>query len=300
LFTESEPAVLVDRVTKSYDKISRPAVNDVTVEISRGEIFGILGDNGAGKSTLAKLVTGLLPPDQGSVKAMGMDVAADPLSGTAIAYMPQDSRAMNRLTVSEAVFFAARLRGMSRRGARADVRRLVSCWHLEPFANKVASTLSGGQRRLLQLAVTFAGSLPLVVLDEPTNDLDPVRRKSVWQNLIRLRDETGLTVVFVTHDAVEAEKAVDRVAIMRDGRFIAVGRPDELKAGVALRTNVVIKFHPGATPAYLTERSVDNIVRVSLKHQEAQELLRSLDMKNVEEISLMPATLEELYIHYAS
>ena len=297
--TRSEPAISVQQVVKSYGEHDRPAVDGVTLEISRGEIFGILGDNGAGKSTLAKLVTGLLRPDSGVVQTMGMDVADDPLSGTQIAYMPQDSRAMNRLTVSEAIFFSARLRGYSRAEARAEVARLVALWGMEPIRNRVSSTLSGGQRRLLQLAVTFAAALPLVVLDEPTNDLDPVRRKAVWENLIRLREQTGLTVLFVTHDAVEAEKVVDRVAIMQNGRFTVIGPPSKLKAEVALTTNVYVRFRDGFRPPDLASNSAGNEVRMSLAQDAALDFVRAIDMDDVEEISLMPATLEELYIHYA-
>lgn len=299
--SEQEPAVVVEAVSKSYDRAGPPAVDGVSLTIPRGEIFGILGDNGAGKSTLAKLVTGLLRPDAGTVRTMGMDVADDHLSGTAIAYMPQDSRAMNRLTVAEAIHYSAKLRGLSRTDARAEVTAQLGRWGLEELRNKVSSTLSGGQRRLLQLAVTFAGSLPLVVLDEPTNDLDPMRRRRVWENLTKLREEQGLTVLFVTHDAVEAEKVVDRVAIMQHGRFTAIGAPAELKAAVALTVNVYVRFREGALPPELADRATNGTeVRQSLHQDDALAFVRSVDLERVEEISVTPATLEELYIHYAS
>ncbi|MEU4540797.1 ABC transporter ATP-binding protein [Streptosporangium sp. NPDC023825] len=150
----------------------------MTLQIFEGEIFGLLGDNGAGKITLIRQMINLLRPDSGTIELFGHDITEDPLYvSTLVGYMPQSGSALNRLTIGEAIYFAAHLRGLRRRAAARERDHLLELLCLTPIRNTSSSRLSGGRRRLLQLAVAMAGRPPVLILDEPTNDLDPVNRK---------------------------------------------------------------------------------------------------------------------------
>lgn len=290
-------------VTKRYEPDRSPANKDLTFAIAQGEIFGILGDNGAGKTTLVRQMVGLVAPTSGDLRFLGVPVAeAERLLTTHVGYMPQSAFALNNLTVREAIFFTARLRGCSRREARAEASRLLSMWGLEALTDRVAKQLSGGQRRLLQLAVTFAADPPVVILDEPTNDLDPVNRKRLWQLLTTVNDG-GKTIIFVTHDAVEAEKVIHRVAIMRDGRIVALGRPAELKQEIDNKFRLELTGNSaslGTLPvtARWTEPDPGRWVAVFDK-EDICAIMASIDVHQFEDIRLGSATLEDLYLHYA-
>jgi ABC-2 type transport system ATP-binding protein len=227
-------AYRVENLVKRYPRQDVLAVDGMSFEIAEGEIFGLLGDNGAGKTTLVRQLVGLLRPTSGRIELFGRDVVADAtFVPTMIGYMPQSTSALNRLTVGEAVYFSAHLRGLSRPDARRERDELLDLWRIAEIRDKVSTSLSGGQRRLLQLAVATAGRAPVLILDEPTNDLDPVNRKHVWDVLRGFNQKRGTTIVLVTHDAVEAEKAIQRVGIVQRGRFTALGTPAQLKAEIA-------------------------------------------------------------------
>lgn len=292
-------AVLLRQISKHYRGRDRKAVDRLDLQVNQGEIFGILGDNGAGKSTVAKIIAGIISADEGVVEVMGEAVTSSSSPAHVMSFMPQHSRAMNRLTVREALIFSCLFRGMSRAVARDEVGDLSERLKLGSFLDYPANRLSGGQQRLAKLALAFLGSTPLVILDEPTNDLDPLRRGFVWSAVSDLQAD-GRTVIFVTHDALEAERVVDRVAIMRDGRIVALGSPRDLKHELGLGTNVRVRFRQGRVPQDLTGVDEFGDFRSKMAESEAQAFLRSLRMDCVEEISLTPSTLEELYLHYVS
>ena len=132
----------VRNLTKIYPKQSRPANDDVSLQIGQGEIFGLLGDNGAGKTTLVRQMVNLLPSTSGTIKLFGKDVTGDPLNvPTHVGYMPQEADALNNLSVAEALFFTARLRGMSRRDARRERDRLMARWEIGHIRDSYSSRL---------------------------------------------------------------------------------------------------------------------------------------------------------------
>ena len=220
----------VQTVSKTYPGQAHPAVDNVTFHIQQGEIFGFLGDNGAGKSTLVKLMANLLRPTSGVVRLRGEAVQADPTQvAMTLGYMPQTWQSLNHLSVGEALLYTAHLRGLTMTEAKAERDRLIDLWQLDPLRDSLSSRLSGGERRLLQLSIAMAASPPVLMLDEPTNELSPQRRRQVWAVLGALNRERGTTVIFITHDAVEAEKIIQRVGIMVAGRLVALGEPRALK-----------------------------------------------------------------------
>ena len=209
------------------------ASDGVTFDVGRGEIFGLLGPNGAGKSTVVRQLTGLLRPDTGGVEVLGHDIVRHPeRAARLLAYLGQQSTALDELTVSLAVETTARLRGLDAAEARSERDALLAELALEPLAARPLAKLSGGQRRLACVAAALAADRPLLVLDEPTTGMDPVARRAVWAAVDRRRAEQGTTVVLVTHNVIEAETVLDRVAVIDRGRVIACDTPGGLKSMV--------------------------------------------------------------------
>ena len=295
----------VQHLFKIYPGQTTPANQDICLQIQAGEIFGFLGDNGAGKSTLVRQMANLVRSTSGSITLFGKAVGAEDLYAPRfVGYMPQDGLALNNLTVGEALYFTAHLRGLSRRQARKECDELLELWGLRPLRNKPNIRLSGGQKRLLQLAVALAGKPPVLLLDEPTNDLDPQRRKQVWEVLRSLNRTHGVTIIFITHDALEAEKIIQRVGIMRLGRLVALGKPSELKASVDQKLRLELFFSPEAPPclpAGLDPIPVDpGRWLVYLDRSMAGQVLNQLDLERLDDFRLYSATLEDLYLHYAN
>ncbi|MBN2146092.1 MAG: ABC transporter ATP-binding protein [Anaerolineales bacterium] len=294
----------IQSLTKQYPGQSLPANRDINLQIQSGEIFGILGDNGAGKSTLVKQMANLLRATSGSITLLGQPVDSDPLLVSRyVGYMPQDGLALNNLTVSEALYFTAHLRGFTRRQARQECDRLLELWNIQDLRHMNNQHLSGGQRRLLLLSVAMAGSPPVLILDEPTNDLDPVRRKQVWDVLRKLNQHHGITIIFITHDAIEAEKIIQRVGIMRHGQLVAIGKPGELKALVDQSLRLEIFFSPNQPPRLppgLTPITLDaGRWLVYLHRDQAFLTLSQLQLEQIDDFRLFSATLEDLYLYYA-
>ncbi|GGM76502.1 ABC transporter ATP-binding protein [Thermopolyspora flexuosa] len=295
----------VSGLSKTFPKQRRPANDDLTFEIHEGEIFGLLGDNGAGKTTLVRQLVNLLRPDRGTIELFGRDVAKDPGFVTmTVGYMPQRGSALNRLTVAEALYLTAHLRGLSRRQAAAERDHLLELLRLTGIRNRSSDRLSGGQRRLVQLAVALAGRPPVLILDEPTNELDPANRRYVWDVLRDWNERHRTTIVLITHDAIEAERVIERVGIMREGRFVALGRPSDLKRAISPRRHVALSFLPGKEPALpdgiVPWRRTEDTWWLTVDHGRVPELLAALDFTTVTDIRLHSATLEDLYLHYVS
>jgi ABC-2 type transport system ATP-binding protein len=247
----------------------------------------------------------LLHSTSGSIHLLGDPVARDPLHvPTSVGYMPQETHSLNTLTVGEALYFTAHLRGMSRAQARRERDILLDLWQIGDIRDRDNSRLSGGQRRLLRLAVAMAGSLPVLILDEPTNDLDPLRRRLVWDVLRQVNHERSTTIIFITHDAIEAEKVIERVGIMRDGELVAVGRPSDLKRAIDQKLRLELFTAPELTldlPPEMPRRQIQpGRWLILLEWNQATAVLDALDMERIDDFRLYSATLEDLYVHYAS
>ncbi len=290
---------------KAYPGASEPANRGITLQIRQGEIFGLLGENGAGKTTLVRQMANLLRSSSGSIRLFGRPVSEDPLYvARHVGYMPQEAHALNILTVGEALYYTAHLRGLGRRAALRERDELLALWQIGGLRDHYCQRLSGGQRRLLRLAVSMAGSLPVLILDEPTNDLDPLRRRLVWDVLRRANYESGTTIIFVTHDAVEAEKIIERVGILRDGELVAIGRPSDLKQDIDRKLRLEVVGSPGLPPPLpaglgATEVQPGRWIAL-LERDEALRALPALDLSQLDDFRLYSATLEDLYVHYVT
>ena len=243
--TKTYPAVRGRRGVPATPEVR--ATDDVGLDIRRGEIFGLLGPNGAGKSTLVRQLTGLMRPDRGSVEILGHDIVRHPERAARIlAYLGQESSALDELTVSLAAETTGRLRGLDIRRARAERDDVLDELGLTPIAGRPLKKLSGGQRRLACFATALVGERPLLVLDEPTTGMDPVARRAVWSAVDRRRAEHGTTVLLVTHNVIEAETVLDRVAVLDRGRVIACDTPAGLKERVADEVRVELLWRESA------------------------------------------------------
>ncbi|MER6308402.1 ABC transporter ATP-binding protein [Streptomyces sp. NPDC001739] len=251
------PVIAVRELVKTYPAprgrrgaAAAPAVraNDgISLDVRRGEIFGLLGPNGAGKSTLVRQLTGLLRPDAGHIHVLGHDLVRHPeRAARLLGYLGQESTALDELTVALAVETTGRLRGLGAREARAERDAVLAELGLTDLAARPLAKLSGGQRRLACFATALTGERPLLVLDEPTTGMDPVARRAVWAAVDRRRAERGATVVLVTHNVLEAESVLDRVAVIDRGRVIACDTPGGLKDMVSdeVRLELVWRDRP--------------------------------------------------------
>jgi ABC-2 type transport system ATP-binding protein len=295
----------VQDLYKTYPGQETPANGGINLQIRQGEIFGLLGDNGAGKTTLVRQMGNLLHPSSGRIELFGRSVSDDPLHVPLhVGYMPQETHALNNLTVGEALYFTAHLRGLTRAEARRERDEQLDLWQIDPLRDSYSSRLSGGQRRLLRLAVAMAAALPVLILDEPTNDLAPQRRRLVWDVLTRVNRERGTTIVFITHDAIEAEKVIQRVGIMREGALVAVGRPSELKKAVDRKLRLELFCEPGTIlhlPVGLEVHALGPGRWIAwVDRCEVEQVLGHLDMEHLDDFRLYSATLEDLYVHYAT
>jgi len=224
-------AVRVAALTRRFGDLT--AVDHVDLEIPFGEIFGLLGANGAGKSTLIKMLTTLLAPTSGAAEVGGFGIVDSPAQVRGrIGYVPQLLSADGALTGRENLRLSARLYGLPRAERRGRIAEALEFMGLTAAADKLVKTYSGGMIRRLELAQAMLHRPAILFLDEPTIGLDPVARRSVWDRLLDLRREFGMTVLITTHDMEEAEALCDELAILHAGRVAVVGKPAELRAAV--------------------------------------------------------------------
>lgn len=210
------------------------AVRGLDLDVGEGELVAFLGPNGAGKSTSLRLLTTLLLPTSGTATVAGADVIADPgRVRRAIGYVGQGHGAADDQQVRDEVVTQGRIYGMPRHEAVGRADALLESLELTSLGKRKASTLSGGQRRRLDVAIGMVHAPKLLFLDEPSTGLDPQSRANLWEHLIRLREEHGTTIFLTTHYLEEADAMAERVLVIDEGRVIADGTPEALKAGMA-------------------------------------------------------------------
>jgi ABC-2 type transport system ATP-binding protein len=209
-------------------------VSGVDLEIARGELVGFLGPNGAGKTTTQKMLATLLVPTAGEARVAGYDVREQPREvRRRIGYVAQGGCTEPIARVGEELVDQGQLYGLGAEVARERGARLLEQLDLTGVWDRQTGTLSGGQRRRLDIAMGLIHEPGLVFLDEPTSGLDPQARANLWQHIRRLRDELGTTVFMTTHYLEEADALCDRVLIIDHGEIVAEGSPEALKRRVS-------------------------------------------------------------------
>jgi ABC-type multidrug transport system ATPase subunit len=294
----------IQNLVKVYPGQKQPANRNITLKIHEAEIFGLLGDNGAGKTTLIRQMANLVHSSSGQITLYGKPLTHDvfyvPLH---IGYMPQGRAALGSVTLGEALYFTGHLRGLSRQDAKRERDRLIELWQLGGIQHQPADRLSDGEVRLMMLATALVGSPPVLLLDEPTNDLAPQRRQQVWRMLRELNQDRRTTIVFITHDALEAEKIIQRVGVMWCGELVALGRPGELKQQLGKQLRLELFFDPSERPRLPADLSFHELDKgrwlAYIQRSALQDTLNQIDLSQFDDFRLYSVTLEDLYLHYA-
>ena len=226
------------------------AVDALSFSSRNGEILGIVGPDGAGKSTLLRMMAAILKPDSGEILLDGTvyDIRSLDIKKR-IAYMPGRFGLYEDLTVEENIFFFGRLFGMRKTDIRQRLPLLYSFSRLEPFKDRLAGKLSGGMKQKLGLACCLVHRPDVILLDEPTNGVDPVSRREFWRILYEILED-GVTVIVSTAYLDEAERC-GRVALMYNGRFIITGDPETIKKAAGMPMLEIITADPVAAEAVL-------------------------------------------------
>ncbi len=288
------------------------AVKGVTLEVERGEVFGLLGPNGAGKTTLVRMLTTLLPPTSGQAHVAGEDIARHPTRvRKKIGVIPQAMTSDLDLTGWENIDIYGEFYGMPRRQRRERAERLLDMVGIRDRAQDLVATYSGGMRRRLEIARGLIHSPEVLFLDEPTIGLDPQSRLAVHDLLVKLREESEITISLTTHYMDEAESLCDRIAIVDHGVIVALDTPQGLKASVkgSDRIELEVKGPVDQIVAMLSERpEIHDVKRdgadgkLTIRADDGAHTLPSLisqiDAMNgeVTSINLHRVSLEDVFI----
>lgn len=217
--------VKVDQVSKSFGK--KIVLNDVTLKIEKGQIYGLIGPSGAGKTTMVKLMVGMEKADSGTVNLLGTEMPNLEMLQN-IGYMAQSDALYGELTGAENLRFFAALFKLSKAEQNKRIEYAAGLVTLMPELGKQVNAYSGGMKRRLSLAIALIQNPKILILDEPTVGIDPELRYNIWNELHRLKREEDKTIIVTTHVMDEAEKC-DMLAMVREGRILTNGAPRELK-----------------------------------------------------------------------
>jgi ABC-2 type transport system ATP-binding protein len=288
------------------------AVKGVDMHVEQGEIFGFLGPNGAGKTTTLRMLSTLLHPTAGRAMVAGHDLLKEPKKvRERIGYVSQSGGVETAVTARENLLLQAQLYNMSKRDALVRAAELIKDLELESFADRVASTYSGGQKRRLDVALGMVHRPTLLFLDEPTTGLDPQSRARMWDEVTRMR-ESGTTVFLTTHYLEEADALCDRLAIIDDGRIVAAGTPSELKREIAGDVVLLgVEAHGGGQHkaeellikldfVREVQHGGEGLLRLYVEHgeQALPQILRTLDGAHlgITTISLSRPSLDDVFL----
>lgn len=298
----------VQSITKVYAgkaKSKITANDNLTFSMKEGEIFGLLGHNGAGKTTLVNQILGLIKPTSGKITLLGKSILDSPEYARQIcSVQPQSQLPLGHLTPAQAVSIMGKMRSGNKHEVKKRMNMLFESLDMGEWANTEGIKLSGGIRRLTAFCMAVISPGRLVILDEPTNDVDPIRRRYLWDMIRKLTDD-GTSVILVTHNVIEAEKAVDRVAILNKGKFIAQGTPSQVKSSVNNQIRVEISLATDSKDITIPGWSI------SSHHQGARTIFSvnpdfvpatiewaraKIQEGKIMDYSLSPTTLEDVYV----
>lgn len=262
----SGPVIRTHALTKTFTRHGQEvqAVRGLDLEVRAGELVAFLGPNGAGKSTTLRMLTTLLPPTSGTAEVAGWDVVGDSRGvRRRIGYVGQGNAAAHQQRGRDELVSQGRAHGLTRRDAVARAEELLDAFDLTEHAGRPVSTLSGGQRRRLDVAIGLVASPPLLFLDEPSTGLDPQNRINLQEQIRRLHTEVGTTVVLTTHYLEEADALAGRVVVIDHGVVIADDTAAALKSG--LGDLIRLGFADEGTAVTAAERSASRLSGASVE-----------------------------------
>ncbi len=300
-------AIHVENLTKRFDELV--AVDSVSFEIARGEVFGLLGPNGAGKTTTISMLATLLKPSAGSATVDGKDIERDQ-DGVrrSIGIVFQDQSLDEELTAWENMDLHGRLYRIPGETRRQRIAELLDLVGLTERKDDIVKTFSGGMRRRLEIARGLLHHPSVLFLDEPTLGLDPQTRNLLWEYIANLAREKGITIILTTHYMEEADRLCNRVAIIDHGRIVALDTPDRLKDAIGGDVVNIRSTAPEAVAPALDEPWISRIevrggeATISLQHAEehlSTIVTRLVERKvPIESIAIRKPTLEDVFLHY--
>jgi len=284
---------------KTYPK-SRPgkfALDDLSLEIPTGRVYGLIGRNGAGKTTFIRIAATQLAPTAGTVYVLGHDVRTEERAIRArIACIPQESRPLYFLNVEEVVYLYLKLRGLDPKESRRRTKDALEELSLTPYARSLVSRLSGGLRRRTLCAMVLASDADVLFLDEPTTGLDPIARREVWE-AIRRASRENRTIVLTTHYLDEAEALSARLALIESGKLKLEGTPGDLRGRVRYPYRVTIRgsFPREELASYGQVSEIEGGTMLFTREAEAHEVARRALERGLV-ISMGPVSLEDIFL----
>jgi daunorubicin resistance ABC transporter ATP-binding subunit len=302
---DGDIVIRLDGLTKRFDDLV--AVDGVDLEIPRGEIFGLLGPNGAGKTTIIRMLGGLTLPTAGGATVLGLDIVKDTRRvKDRIGVVPQNNVLDRDINVYRNLKYHAKLHGIPKPRIDPKIDEVLGFTELKAKRDAKIDELSGGMKRRLVVAMAMMHDPDVFILDEPTTGLDPQSRRMVWEKVRSFRD-MGMTMILTTHYMDEADALCDRIGVIDQGKVIALGTPDELKASLGAQTVLEVKVLEGTQEAILA--GLDGLPFVEDVFAEGDKvMLRTNDKKaaavhiltrhadDVETLQFREPTLEDVFI----
>lgn len=304
----TEPLLVAQDLTKSYG--ATQAVRGVSFLIPRGEIFGLLGPNGAGKTTTISMLSGLITPDQGSVRVNGLDFRTTTSAAKArIGLVPQELALYPTLSAFDNLAFFGRIYGLRGQRLRMRIAAVLELVGLADRARDTVASFSGGMKRRVNIAAGLLHEPDILFLDEPTVGVDPQSRNAIFEGIEAL-NRAGLTILYTTHYMEEAQRLCRRVAIMDQGRIIALDTPDALVRGlggssirIGLQNGYVDQVGAAATGLAAVTAVHREEDRLRIETTDPQQTLTSLvDITNrlgahMTALQIVDPTLETVFLH---
>ncbi len=245
----------VTNLTKTYDAAQAPALSDVTIDLAEGRSLAVLGPSGCGKSTLLRLIAGLETPDGGDITMNGESLVAVPPHHRGFGLMHQDLALFPHLNVRDNIAFGLRSQRWGAEAIQNRVNELLELMRIEPLADRSVDAISGGEQQRVALARSLAPRPRLLMLDEPLGALDRRLREQLAQEIRRIRDREGVTLIYVTHDHDEAFAVADDILVLEHGRAVQHGPPEDVWLNPA--TPFVARFlgHENLFPCEVSTRA---------------------------------------------
>lgn len=306
--------IKVENLKKTY-KGNIQALDGLSFEVDKGNIFGLIGPNGAGKSTAIKIMTTLTRADSGSVRIVDYDVNTEPNRiRKIIGCVSQNSGVFREGTARENLILQGELYGMNGRELRTRVAELLDDFGLNEAADRIAATYSGGMLRKLDVALGLIHRPQILFLDEPTTGLDPEARSSLWEIILSMSKQENVTILLTTHYLEEVDRLADKLAIVNAGKVIAEGTPASLKQALnedmihifldstaKLQTDIIEKTLSSLENVYRVNIE-DNIIklRVAKASSTLVDILQvfAAHQINVLNASVITPTIDEVYLKY--
>lgn len=292
---------MANSVTHHYAK--HRALNNLSLNVPAGKLFGLLGPNGGGKTTLFRLLSTLLPVQEGAIEVLGLDVSKNAsLVRKKIGVTFQSPSLDPKLTVKENLSFQARMYGLTSSQSKDSIARVTGDLGIEDRLAQKAEELSGGLKRRVEIAKGLLHSPELLLLDEPSTGLDPGARRDLWAVLAKLRDEQNVSVLVTTHLMEEAERC-DQLAILHQGEIVAEGSPDHLRESIGGDCVLIKTRNPEALSekiksAFDVESQLSH-EQIYIEHEQGTELLTQISSQfsdDILQIAVGKPTLEDVFI----